>query len=178
MTTHYDDLGVAPYTPVPEIRKAYLALARTNHPDNFVESAVDREEAEVRMARINAAWAVLNDDTQRSRYIREMQKQGRLPPEPVASATAAGASAVDDAPKRVYRRPPPPKPSKLRLLPGGLLVAAIVLFVLGLLQDSTLVLVVAIVAAVASAILFAVLPRLLATKSSTPVVGSEASSAP
>lgn len=178
MTTHYDDLGVAPYTPVPEIRKAYLALARTNHPDNFVESALDREEAEVRMARINAAWAVLNDDTQRSRYIREMQKQGRLPPEPSAAARVSDANGANDAPKRVYRRPPPPKPSKLRLLPGGLLVAAIILFVLGLLQDSTLLLLIAIVAAVGSAILFAVLPRLLATQTSTPVVGSEARSAP
>lgn len=66
---HYDELGVRPTATAAEIRSSYLALARRYHPDRLVDvPAPERDRASARMARINAAWAVLSDHQRRARY--------------------------------------------------------------------------------------------------------------
>jgi DnaJ like chaperone protein len=55
----YAVLGVEPGTPLPEIRKAWRALARECHPDAMVARGVPQEAvkiAEKRMVDINLAW--------------------------------------------------------------------------------------------------------------------------
>jgi len=54
-----------------EIRRSYLQLARNSHPDFHNGSERDRQAAEQKMRRINAAWAVLGDVDARSKYDRE-----------------------------------------------------------------------------------------------------------
>ncbi|MCU0830730.1 MAG: DnaJ family molecular chaperone [Rhizobiaceae bacterium] len=52
-------LGVAPDTPMPDIRKAWLQLVRDNHPDTAVARGMPEEfvaVANARLAAINAAW--------------------------------------------------------------------------------------------------------------------------
>lgn len=66
---HYDELGVSPTASTAEIRVSYLALARRFHPDRLSSvSGAERDRAAARMARINAAWSVLSDDTRRRAY--------------------------------------------------------------------------------------------------------------
>ncbi|MEQ8841337.1 MAG: J domain-containing protein [Acidimicrobiales bacterium] len=67
---HYDVLGVDPSASVTEIRRAYLGLARDAHPDFHHTSETERRSAELRMRKINAAWAVLGDPDARSAYDR------------------------------------------------------------------------------------------------------------
>lgn len=66
---HYEELGVAPTASLAQIRTAYVALARTHHPDRM-NGAADGERAEstARMARVNAAWTVLSDPAKRAAY--------------------------------------------------------------------------------------------------------------
>ena len=66
---YYEELGVAPDATTAEIRLSYLALARRYHPDRLAGvPAEERATASARMARINAAWAVLSDRSRRAAY--------------------------------------------------------------------------------------------------------------
>ena len=59
----YDVLGVAPDTPMAEIRKAWRKLVRDNHPDALIARGVPDEVryiAEKRMIDINRAWETLS----------------------------------------------------------------------------------------------------------------------
>ena len=70
---HYDELGVPPTASTAEIRASYVALARRFHPDHLGDAAPpERDAATARMARINAAWAVLSDGQRRARYDAEL----------------------------------------------------------------------------------------------------------
>lgn len=60
--THYERLGVPPSAPVDEIRIAYRAVARVNHPDS-AGSAAGAD-----MAAVNEAWRVLSDPGRRALY--------------------------------------------------------------------------------------------------------------
>lgn len=65
----YEELGVAPTTALPDIRRAYLALARRHHPDRHESAAPEeRTAAAARMARVNAAWNVLSHPARRAAY--------------------------------------------------------------------------------------------------------------
>ena len=67
MADFYDTLQVSPDATQAELRKAYLNLARSNHPDQF--GATDqREAAQVRMQEINEAWNVLGVAHKRHEY--------------------------------------------------------------------------------------------------------------
>jgi curved DNA-binding protein CbpA len=71
--THYEVLGVAPDASAAEVRRAYVTLARTHHPDFHVTATASaREEAERRMRQINEAWLVLGDADSRARYDQEL----------------------------------------------------------------------------------------------------------
>jgi hypothetical protein len=69
-TAHYRELGVDPAASAAEVRRAYLKLAREEHPDFHGNSESARQRAEERMRRINAAWAVLGDVDERADYDR------------------------------------------------------------------------------------------------------------
>jgi hypothetical protein len=76
--TYYDTLGVAPSADQAEIRRAYLAVARRDHPDKG-EGLTERDvsDASARMRAANEAWAVLGDASAKSRYDAELA--GRAP---------------------------------------------------------------------------------------------------
>lgn len=67
----YAVLGVSPGDDAATVRRAYVGLARRNHPDVAGPSEHERAAAERRMQRINEAWATLGDPERRSRYDRE-----------------------------------------------------------------------------------------------------------
>ena len=59
----YTVLGVAPDTPLPEIRKVWRQLVRETHPDSMMARGVPKEAirlAEKRMIDINRAWDDIN----------------------------------------------------------------------------------------------------------------------
>jgi len=60
--THYERLGVPSSAPVDQIRVAYRAVARVNHPDS-AGSAAGAD-----MAAVNEAWRVLSDPGRRALY--------------------------------------------------------------------------------------------------------------
>jgi len=68
---HYEILGVDQHCSVDEIKRAYLALARREHPDLHNETPESRLHAENRMRAINAAWTVLSDPDERAFYDRK-----------------------------------------------------------------------------------------------------------
>jgi len=62
----YAILGVAPGTPLPEVRKAWRRLVQECHPDRMIARGVPQEAiqlAERRMVDINRAWAEINGDS-------------------------------------------------------------------------------------------------------------------
>lgn len=79
---HYEVLGVDPEASMGEIRAAYVALARENHPDRHVEDEARRLRAETRMREINAAWAALGSVESRSAYDRSRLEAHRPPSRP------------------------------------------------------------------------------------------------
>jgi tetratricopeptide (TPR) repeat protein len=69
--THYDLLGVAPNAAAGEIKIAYLAAAKSYHPDALSRSAVDlqtREQANKVFAAIGTAYAAVSHPRKRSEY--------------------------------------------------------------------------------------------------------------
>lgn len=63
----YTVLGVAPDTPVEEIRKVWRQLVRDNHPDQMIARGVPEEAvqlAQKRMVDINHAWDEINGTAQ------------------------------------------------------------------------------------------------------------------
>ena len=72
----YAVLGVARDAPVSEIRQAYVALARSTHPDVRGE---DPDAAE-QMRRINLAWEMLSDADSRAAIDRRLTQRPQAPP--------------------------------------------------------------------------------------------------
>ncbi len=96
MRTHYDNLKVAENAPDEVIKAAYRALCQKYHPDKNSGDA----EAHRIMQIINAAYAVLSDTAQRSRYDESLRVRRQR------EATDARKSA----PPPVNRSAPPPPP--------------------------------------------------------------------
>jgi hypothetical protein len=135
--THYDVLGVTRDASGPEIRRAYLALARVNHPDfHATGDPARRDDAERSMQLINEAWLVLGDRRRRADYDLSL-------PRPVGREWPAGEAHpdfvpydgddLDDGPPPAYgedeeagtgRRVPPWQ----QLLPVACLAGALVAF--------------------------------------------------
>lgn len=81
----YAVLGVARDAPTEEIRRAYVALARRNHPD----VRGDDPAADEQMRRINLAWEMLSDSDSRAAVDRRLTppaqpgpRQGPMPEQP------------------------------------------------------------------------------------------------
>lgn len=62
MKNPYEVLGVSPGATPEEIKAAYHALARRNHPDNFANDPVARTAAEEKMKEINEAYDNLTNN--------------------------------------------------------------------------------------------------------------------
>jgi curved DNA-binding protein CbpA len=72
--TWYQVMGLTASATAPEIRSAYLRLARNLHPDRHASgSATERQLADRRMREVNAAWAVLGDESAKSMYDTELR---------------------------------------------------------------------------------------------------------
>ncbi|MGY6500530.1 MAG: J domain-containing protein [Acidimicrobiales bacterium] len=108
MTTHYEVLGVRSDAGIDEIRARYRSLARDLHPDRAGSSATD-----VRMARLNEAWAVLRDPQRRQAYDRDL-----------AGGSTTEVGSEFDAPPSAPRRDPSDPPHVPTSAPVGCLAAA------------------------------------------------------
>ncbi len=67
-SNYYDILGVARNADRETIRRAYLVIARANHPDRRTAEGAQRSDAESRIRAANAAWNTLGDQVKRREY--------------------------------------------------------------------------------------------------------------
>jgi curved DNA-binding protein CbpA len=75
---YYKILGIAKTATVGEIKKAYLQMARENHPDRFKDPA-ERHEADRRFQQITEAFNQLRDEKSRQEYDRSLTKEVKSP---------------------------------------------------------------------------------------------------
>lgn len=107
----YTVLGVTERASGPEIRIAYLNLARSLHPDRQQGRApAEIALAERRMREVNEAYAVLGDERRRHSY-----DHGRTPPPSGGRSTGSrpgspGSGAAAGPPPAPPRRPSGPRP--------------------------------------------------------------------
>jgi hypothetical protein len=85
---HYAVLGVVRDASSAELRQAYLALARTHHPDR---TGGDAE----RMREINEAWAVLGDPGRRATYDLSLREPPAAAPRSQPTEPARDPWGVD-----------------------------------------------------------------------------------
>ena len=70
MITYYDILGLSPNATPDEIRNAYRALAKQNHPDLLQQNSIDeRISAEEKLKAINEAYGTLSQPQERKKYL-------------------------------------------------------------------------------------------------------------
>ncbi len=77
---YYAILGIAKTARPEEIKKAYLQLARDNHPDRVRDPAL-KVEADRKFQLITEAYNHLRDDTLRREYDRTLDRKVRTPEE-------------------------------------------------------------------------------------------------
>ncbi|HEY6532140.1 MAG TPA: J domain-containing protein [Acidimicrobiales bacterium] len=111
MPTHYEILGVASDADIETIRRAYVALAKANHPDRRqTEDDTRRARADERIRAANAAWHVLRDPQRRADYDRSLRHGSSVGGG--STATAASGPGAPGAPRPrpnvVGARPAPP----------------------------------------------------------------------
>tara|TARA_B100001250_G_scaffold316837_1_gene279261 strand:+ start:8637 stop:9299 length:663 start_codon:yes stop_codon:yes gene_type:complete len=76
---HYETLGVDPRSEYEAIRQAWVAAARTHHPDAMIgASAEEIRWAEIRMHEINEAWRVLGSEELRKAYDKDRNQKNRI----------------------------------------------------------------------------------------------------
>lgn len=119
MPSHYEVLGVPEDADPETIRRAYVALAKANHPDRRQsDDTAARARAEERIRAANTAWNVLRDPGRRREY--DLSLPG--PSEPGAAArTGAAPSGASDA---SASRPRPSGVVGARPEPSGVMVPA------------------------------------------------------
>lgn len=150
VTTHYEVLGVAESATEVEVRAAYWAAARRQHPDSGGEAEA--------MRRLNEAWRVLQDSGRRAAYDRELARQ-RRPATPSAPSPGSGGAA-GAGPSGVE--------GWLALLPPASGAFAVALFGAGWLFASPALFVFAVGALFMSLCLFVLVPLLAMLRSASP----------
>lgn len=141
---YYAVLGVPERATQQELRTAYLALARKNHPDRF--SGAAQKTAQAKMQSINEAWSILGVAHERKAYDSKREQQGTGPAPGASHAQGPrrgrahfAAFDTDDDPidrSDVDLDPTPlsgsrPLPDWLRMAPVLLVVAALFVFGFG-----------------------------------------------
>jgi len=153
--THYQLLGVLPTASLPEIRAAYVALARRHHPD--------RGGSADRMKEINDAWTVLSDTRRRRAYDLQLGvvKIGEDVPVPAAGDDAGADPADwDDTPLHDVR----PLSVYVTVLPVVLFGASVLAGIAGMMLTSGGLLGLAIALFAASAALMILVPLMQMTR--------------
>jgi hypothetical protein len=166
LVTHYEVLGVDRGAAAPDVRRAYVRLARQHHPDFH---ASDRPAAERRMQRINEAWAVLGDPSRRRQYDRTLA-ESRGDPGPDPDPGPAASSPLDDDVDWERERDldllddEPISDAQVKgswtVLPVGLFFTSVALFCLAMVLQAPGLLALAAVVFLVSALSFLVLPFL------------------
>ncbi|MDY7102556.1 MAG: J domain-containing protein [Actinomycetota bacterium] len=170
--THYEVLGVSRSAGKDEIRRAYVTLARTYHPDfHTSDDAATKAESERRMQALNQAWEVLSDPTRRRNYDLELAVSDPAP----RSGKSNGA--------RRTNQPPPQRSWQSYAAPGAgatqrsfrskiatlaplvFLGCAVLFFLTGLLLRTGSLVRLAMVALVLGLLSFVVLPLLAMSES-------------
>lgn len=162
--THYDVLDVAPEATPAQIRKAYLSLARTHHPDFHTgASAAARAANEREMQRINDAWSVLSDEQRRADYDQSLRRDvsaSRRPGPasydftPIDDDDTDYAALLDDAPIGDGAS----VPRGLQMLPAVGVLGGILVLGLGLLLRTTFFLAFGVLAIVIGLLSFIATP--------------------
>jgi hypothetical protein len=153
----YEVLGVHSGASLDEIHRAYLRLARTHHPDFFVDASPnERAAAETRMRAVNEAWEVLQEPLRR-----------RAPADAAPRPFQAFSPEEDEPDPRdqpdVPYRPAPPPTTRSRLTtvaPVACLAAALAIGAVALATGVIGLLAVALVLFGLAAAGFLVLPLL------------------
>ncbi len=91
---HFELLGVPPVFDLDaaELRRRYLESVRQAHPDQFSAVSEAADESQRLSARLNAAYATLNDPLRRAEYLLELHggasaaTDKRVPPQVLAAA--------------------------------------------------------------------------------------------
>lgn len=172
---HYDELGVTPTATAAEIRSSYLSLARRFHPDRLGSaSAADRAVAAERMARINAAWAVLGHTERRASYDLARTSGGASPStgatvrDPGRTWTPYDEDADDIDPRLLDDTPigAPTLRRELTFLPVVLSVTGVFTTIVGLVIGLGALIGLGLVLLVAAGLSFLVIPLIALAKSS------------
>ncbi|MDH4146556.1 MAG: J domain-containing protein [Acidimicrobiia bacterium] len=191
--SHYDVLGVSRDADRSDMRRAFLNLARLNHPDTLGDAdETARRQAADRMAALNEAYNVLTDERKRRRYDRDLvvkeadealRRRGAGPrawDRPgAAPAGTAGGNPVGDLDSgiqalRDWRSFASPGPATTRpfgarvpaIAPAVLLMTSIAVLGLGAMFRSQMFVSLATVIAALSAIAFIAAPLLAMRESS------------
>ena len=169
---HYEVLGVTPDASMAEIKKAYLQAARNAHPDFHTEPEVARLSAEDRMREINAAWAVLGDVDERSRYDQQrlraergQRPSGGFHASPPAGQTFRPFDDSDDDEDPFDERDDRPitessLPRWFQLMPAALIVGGFVSFAIGALVGILAVVTLGLIAMVFGGLSFMIAPSI------------------
>jgi len=83
MADYYELLGVSSGASNSDIRKAYAALARENHPDRFADDA-RKETASKVLQDITTAFNMLSNERRRSEYDQQRERPHPTTPEEIA----------------------------------------------------------------------------------------------
>jgi hypothetical protein len=176
--TYYDVLGVPADAPAAAIKRAYVELARRHHPDfHTTEPAAVRAANERAMQAVNEAWTVLSDPAARraydDRYVRGTGDGGHDDFRRRRAAEDARERAAwrpfDDSDDDVDPRLLADEPARVvvtrrrqfvTILPTITFLGGVLLAVLGVVINLLPLSLLGLVAIVASALGFLVLPLL------------------
>jgi hypothetical protein len=180
VVNHYEALGVSRDAGPTEIRAAYLALARTHHPDfHLADPPDDRDRHATRMKAVTEAWDVLGDAGRRARYDERLRDLAGIDRgEPLRGAGGVARRRADDdgwmtdhaawAAERDRLLPDDDpvddRSHPLRLVPPGLFALAVVSGFLGLALNSRPLLAASLAGVILSSVLFVVLPLVAMTR--------------
>ncbi|MXW96301.1 MAG: DnaJ domain-containing protein [Acidimicrobiaceae bacterium] len=126
----YAVLGVARDAPVSEIRRAYVALARSTHPDVRGDDPAAAEQ----MRRINLAWEMLSDADSRAAIDRRLRQPppASRGPRPSPAAEPAARAYEDEFDIRHDAFDGDDRPLTEGNLPGWMRAGAPLAFVVGI----------------------------------------------
>jgi len=90
---YFDMLGVKIDATIADVKNAYIALAKTWHPDRLPAQLADVKDACARVfARMSEAQQTLTDDEKRQRYLRLMKEGGETPEQQQEIANVVAAT--------------------------------------------------------------------------------------